>query len=470
MTRDALLLLSCVLAGCGDADPGEPVAIEDVRTAEAPPAPVPVVDTVAPGFPPGSVLLAMAPGRLDATARAVTLRFPEALDEVGVVAYVLRVDGEEAARVDTTAPDPASRGLFDIVGDPRATPAGATERGRIEGVAFEAPHTFSVVALDAAGNASPPLEAGDALPPFWPEDARVDAQLDGGAAILTWPAADDDVGVTAYVVRRGDEELARLGPRARRHRVPDADRGAGPPRRAEPSDPRAEPRAGHASLTVVAEDAAGHQTSLLAPSVDVLFAQAQVEQMLLGALGGPSNGALADVLSSGAVTGSAEDVLAESSGVGVASGGGVLRERPSGGGGLGGLASAGGIAVAEPPSERVRGEARLDPAVEQSGSGVFDAAIVTRTLRSRLAVLRACYERELRSSPTLAGTVRFELTVTPQGSVTGASVTQNTTGAELLSSCITRTLSALRFSPGPEGGSVTYASALALSPAPIPPP
>lgn len=453
MTRVAGLLLCSLLAGCGDADAGEPVAIEDVRTAEAPPAPGPVIDAVAPGFPPGSVLLASAPGRADATARTVTLRFPEALDEVGVVAYVLRVDGEEAARVDA-ASDEASRGAIDLIADPRASAAGATERGRIEGVAFEAPHTFSVVALDAAGNASPPLETGDALSPFWPEDARIDAQLDGGAAILTWPGADDDVGVTAYVVRRGEEELARLGPRARRHRVPDVEEGTG-------------------TLAVVAEDAAGHQTQLVGTRVDLLLAQARVEQMLLGALAGPDHGALADVLSAGAVTASPEDVLSEASGVGVA-GGGVLRERPSGGGteggaGLGGLSRGGGIAVAEPPLPRVRGDARLEPAVEESGSGVFDAAIVTRALRSRLAGLRACYERELRSAPTLSGTVRFELTVTPQGSVTGASVTQNTTGAELLPSCITRVLSALRFSPGPEGGSVTYASSLALSPAAPPP-
>nr|MDQ3037068.1 energy transducer TonB [Myxococcota bacterium] len=61
-------------------------------------------------------------------------------------------------------------------------------------------------------------------------------------------------------------------------------------------------------------------------------ATAQVDQLLLGALSSES-GAFADVLAGGAVTGSAEDILAQAEGVGVAtsSGGGQLRERSGGG-------------------------------------------------------------------------------------------------------------------------------------------
>jgi len=63
-------------------------------------------------------------------------------------------------------------------------------------------------------------------------------------------------------------------------------------------------------------------------------AAAQAEAMLLGALGG-SGGALGDVLSGGAVTGNAADVLAQASGVGVAtkSEAGTLRTRSGGGSG-----------------------------------------------------------------------------------------------------------------------------------------
>ncbi|MBW2375870.1 MAG: hypothetical protein JRF55_07710 [Deltaproteobacteria bacterium] len=61
-------------------------------------------------------------------------------------------------------------------------------------------------------------------------------------------------------------------------------------------------------------------------------AAAQAEAMLLGALGG-EDGALGDVLAGGAVTGNAADVLAQASGVGVASKSeaGTLRTRSGGG-------------------------------------------------------------------------------------------------------------------------------------------
>jgi TonB family protein len=198
-------------------------------------------------------------------------------------------------------------------------------------------------------------------------------------------------------------------------------------------------------------------------------ATAQVDQLLLGALSSES-GAFADVLAGGAVTGSAEDILAQATGVGVAStaGGGTLRERSGGGrvgagqDGLGGLAAskAGGTARAEGEAvaeRQVRGRFRAPPdAEDESGSGDFDVRVVIRMIQTRQSAIRACYERELRSDPTLQGRVKVSMTIQESGSVTGVRITENTMGNTSVGECVTRVVSGFRFNPGPEGGSVTY--------------
>lgn len=198
-------------------------------------------------------------------------------------------------------------------------------------------------------------------------------------------------------------------------------------------------------------------------------AAAQVDQLLLGALSA-EGGAFADVLAGGAVTESAADVLAQASGVGVASssGGGTLRERSGGGtvgsatGGLGGLAATKGGTGARTEGgaveERVvRG--RLRPpsdADDESGSGAFDVRIVIRMINTRQSAIRACYERELRSDPTLSGRVRITMTIQESGSTTAVNVLENTLGSDAVGECVVRVVRGFRFNPGPTDGSVTY--------------
>lgn len=200
-------------------------------------------------------------------------------------------------------------------------------------------------------------------------------------------------------------------------------------------------------------------------------ATAQVDQLLLGALSS-EGGAFADVLAGGAVTGSAEDILAQAEGVGVAtsSGGGTLRERSGGGrvgggqDGLGGLAAVKGGAT-EARSEggavqerQVRGRFRAPAdAEDESGSGDFDVRAVTAMIRTRQSAIRACYERELRNDPTLAGRIKVQLTIQESGSVTGVRAIENTMGNDAVAECVTRVVGGFRFNPGPDGGSVTYA-------------
>lgn len=196
-------------------------------------------------------------------------------------------------------------------------------------------------------------------------------------------------------------------------------------------------------------------------------AAAQVDQLLLGALG--SDGALHDVLAGGAVTGSAADVLAQAQGVGVASSstGGTLRDRSGGGtvggsGALSGLRAAGaagaldeGGAVHEAaPRGRFRPVAAAD---DEQGSGDFDASVVVRMINTRRSAIQACYERELRASPTLSGRISVGLTIQESGSVSGVHVTDNTmSGGDAVGACVVRVIQGFRFNPGPTGGSVIY--------------
>ncbi len=197
-------------------------------------------------------------------------------------------------------------------------------------------------------------------------------------------------------------------------------------------------------------------------------AAAQVDQLLLGALG--SDGALHDVLAGGAVTGSAADVLAQAEGVGVASSstGGTLRDRSGGGtvggsGDLSGLRHAAGDTGARtegaPVTEAApRGRFRTETSdVEEDGSGEFDQQAVVRMIQTRRSAIQACYERELRATPTLSGRIAVQLTIQESGSVSGVHVTDNTmAGGDAVGSCVVRVIQGFRFNPGPEGGSVSY--------------
>ena len=195
-------------------------------------------------------------------------------------------------------------------------------------------------------------------------------------------------------------------------------------------------------------------------------AAAQAEAMLLGALG-ESGGALGDVLEGGAVTGNAADVLAQASGVGVAtkSETGALRTRKGGGSGqqagLGSLKKSKGAGKAAKEGQavqerQVRGNVGMRAGGDIGGAGEFDSGTVQRQIKQRLKSITRCYESELRKNPSLAGKVEVTFTIQERGNVTDARATQNTTGSSAVADCVTRTISRFRFNPGPDGGSVTF--------------
>jgi TonB family protein len=203
-------------------------------------------------------------------------------------------------------------------------------------------------------------------------------------------------------------------------------------------------------------------------------ARANAEALLLAAMG--PGGALDDVLAGGAVTSSAADVLAQAQGVGVAtSQGGQLRTRSGGGSGLGGdlgsLRAAGGEGATSTRGEGgevvervIRGRVNIGGGDAIGGSGEFDQSLVVQMIRSRQSAFRRCYETSLRNNPTLSGRVGVQFTIQPQGNVSGARATENSTGDEALSSCVVRVIAGLRWREGPTGGSVSFSYPFVFAP------
>lgn len=201
----------------------------------------------------------------------------------------------------------------------------------------------------------------------------------------------------------------------------------------------------------------------------------RAEQLLLTAFGGESGGAFSDVLRGGAVTSSSADVMANASGVGVASnsGSGTIRQRAGGegsgqGGDLGSLRNSGnaGQAASEGTvTERtISGNVNVGGGGDIGGAGEFDSSTVSAALRRASAAIRRCYENELRNSPTLSGKVTVQFTIQESGTVSGASASENTTGSGGLASCVTGAVGRMRFNPGPTGGSVQYRYPFVFSP------
>ena len=207
-------------------------------------------------------------------------------------------------------------------------------------------------------------------------------------------------------------------------------------------------------------------------------AQQAAEALIVGALSAEAGGALADVLAGGAVTGNAQDILSQAAGVGVAqsASGGALRTRSGGGSGsgqrgLGDLSTRGGDKATSSQGEgkavaerTVHGKTDVGSGGDIGGSGDFDSALVVQMIKTRIGAIRACYERELKRDPTLAGKVTIQFTIEQQGNVSGVKVTENSTGDGAVGQCVANAIQRFRFNPGPDGGSVTFSYPFVFAP------
>jgi hypothetical protein len=196
---------------------------------------------------------------------------------------------------------------------------------------------------------------------------------------------------------------------------------------------------------------------------------------ILGSLGGESGGgAIADVLRGGDLGVDQDELLAQVSGVGVATGDAAGKLRgPAGGKGSGEAADvsqirmSGGdadVRTSGAGSERaVRGDVKRRNPTAVDGTGVLNPQEVAKVVNRRLGAIKGCYERALRRNPTLEGRITIRFTVAGSGKVSSASATQNELSPDV-ADCITSAFKSFRFPP-PEGGTATFEYPFMFSPA-----
>ena len=90
--------------------------------------------------------------------------------------------------------------------------------------------------------------------------------------------------------------------------------------------------------------------------------------------------------------------------------------------------------------------------------------MVTREIRAHLPAIQTCYESQLRNHPTLAGRVLVRFTIEPTGTTKKVRATENSTGSLAVAACVVSTIRRFHFSPGPEGGAVTFAYPFVFAP------
>lgn len=224
------------------------------------------------------------------------------------------------------------------------------------------------------------------------------------------------------------------------------DKGAkkdkGPAKPKPPRDPEAEARA------------AAERRARLAADV-----QKMGVLKILGAKG--DNGAIADLVKGGDVSGDADKVFAQVGGVGVASGAGGLRSA-KGAGGTGSLRGGGSLRASGPgevgTGERggeraVKGIVKDSAPVDVDGS--LDPSVIAREIRGRLGAIKACYEAGLKRNPNIGGKLQLRFEISSVGKVTSADIENDTMHDEEVASCIKSRVQTWRF-PAPSGGSVQF--------------
>ncbi|MDJ0761776.1 MAG: AgmX/PglI C-terminal domain-containing protein [Myxococcota bacterium] len=195
---------------------------------------------------------------------------------------------------------------------------------------------------------------------------------------------------------------------------------------------------------------------------------------ILGSLGsGSADGAIVDVLRGGDVGADQDELLAQVSGVGVATGENGALRGPAGGKGSGEAADIsqlkmkGGdveVATAGAGQERkVRGNVKRRNPSAVDGTGVLSPQEVAKVVNRRLGSIKGCYERALRRDPTLGGKVTVRFTISGSGKVSAARTTLNELTPEV-GNCIVSAFKRFRF-PQPDGGALTVEYPFMFTPA-----
>jgi hypothetical protein len=108
---------------------------------------------------------------------------------------------------------------------------------------------------------------------------------------------------------------------------------------------------------------------------------------------------------------------------------------------------------------RKRGSASIGPA--DAPASIANANRVVAGMR---AGFRACYQRSLEATPTIAGAVNMVIKVDAQGAVTSATAKSRTTLPDLVLTCMKARAMAAQFNPPADGKASTIKFTVTLSP------
>jgi outer membrane biosynthesis protein TonB len=190
---------------------------------------------------------------------------------------------------------------------------------------------------------------------------------------------------------------------------------------------------------------------------------------MIGAAGGSSDSAVANVFGSGsAIGGDLQGALEGTAGVGIAGGGAVTRRGAGGGGSgsaadVGSLGAGGGGAVSTGTKQKAKIKARVKADAISDVDGTIDKRGVARAIRRRQAAFQQCYETALKSNSKLKGKIVVEFTIGDRGRVTEAIVIRDGLGSSQVAKCVIGVLKRLRF-PAPSDGEVTITNSFVFQP------
>jgi TonB family protein len=201
--------------------------------------------------------------------------------------------------------------------------------------------------------------------------------------------------------------------------------------------PQGKPNHKEAAANMLKNVFSGKGTSSVFGANDVGGALKGMTGNLFGASPGDSQGLFGKGLKGGGGGGGGDAQTIGISGVKTSGRGGGDQAFGSGVGVLGGKKSADiGITSGDPEVQ-----------------GSLDKELIRKVIRDHRDQIRFCYESQLQRYPKLAGKVAVKFLITANGTVAVASVSQSTTGAPALDSCVVTKVKTWLF-PKPKGGGV----------------
>lgn len=162
---------------------------------------------------------------------------------------------------------------------------------------------------------------------------------------------------------------------------------------------------------------------------------------ILGAAGGGSGGAFADVLGGSTGGGDIAAALAGAGGVGVATEASIGSAGPRGAGAgtvssIGEVGTAGGGKVDIGPKKEVEVRGSVKDSAPEVDSADVDREALARYVKARIKSLQSCYEKELKRNPNLKGKLVVRFTIMPSGRTGDIDLEENTLGNDAVGACI----------------------------------